>query len=72
MSVSLRGKKGKQIGERCYDACRELCPENVTIYNNNTFCALKINRSEEVLANCEKVFESKPNNIMALHRKAMA
>lgn len=57
---------------RCYDACHELCPENVTIHNNKALCALKMNRSDEVLANCEKVLESEPNNIKALYRQAMA
>ena len=66
-------KEGKlSAAIRCYDACHELCPEDVTIHNNKAFCALKLNRSDEVLVNCEKVLESEPNNIKALYRQAMA
>ncbi len=66
-------KEGKLMAAiKCYNACQELCPENATIYNNKAFCALKMNRPQEVLANCEKALELEPNNIKALYRQGMA
>ena len=66
-------KEGKLAAAiKCYNACEELCPENATIYTNKAFVALKMNRPQEVLANCEKALELEPNNIKALYRQAMA
>lgn len=66
-------KEGKLAAAiKHYDACQELCPENTTIYTNKAFCALKMNRPEEVLANCDKALELEPSNIKALYRQAMA
>ena len=66
-------KKGKFTAAiKHYDACQELCPGNAKIYTNKAFCALKMNRPEEVLANCDKALKLEPSNVKALYRKAMA